>query len=139
LLLVSSAKDRAAVTLTAGIDIQSIGDVTDSIERFGDRYLTRILGDREIEDSQHHDDVARCLAMRFAAKEAVIKALEPHDHIPPWRTIEVIFQHRDRPQVVLGGEAALCALKKGITSFALSVGCTRGYAIATVIANVEEQ
>jgi len=125
------------VTLALGVDIQSIDDVTTSLDLFGDRYLQRIYGERELEECVgDRGDVARSLAIRFAAKEAVIKALQPHDHIPPWRTIEVLLSLDSVPQVILSGEASALASSKGIESIALSVACAHDYAIATVIANV---
>ena len=125
------------MTLALGVDIQSMDEVATSLALFGERYLKRIFGEREIEECRvNRDDIARGLAVRFAAKEAVIKALEPHDHIPPWRTIGVLLTLERGPLVMLSGEAYDLARAKGIESITLSVACARYYAIATVIADV---
>ena len=57
----------------SGCDVISVGDVADSLDRFGDRYLHRVFTHAEIEDCDGPEQVSR-LAARFAAKEATIKA-----------------------------------------------------------------
>jgi holo-[acyl-carrier protein] synthase len=121
------------MSLTTGIDIQSFDEVEDSIARFGERYLRRLYSDRELEECAD----ARSLATRFAAKEAVLKALAPHDHIPPWRSIEVLLRRSGGPIVILSGEAELIAREKGLGAIAVSVSATRDRAVAVIIATTE--
>jgi holo-[acyl-carrier protein] synthase len=125
------------MTLAIGIDIQLIDEVEHSLTRFGDRYLRRLYTNLELEAFENDDvNMAESLAIRFAAKEAVIKALRPHDHIPPWRTIEILLRPRGVPRVVLSGEADELARSSGVERFSLSAGLGSGYAIATVVADV---
>jgi holo-[acyl-carrier protein] synthase len=128
---------NSALTLALGIDIQLIDEIDDSLARFGDRYLSRLYTDLELEECDNSPDgMAESLALRFAAKEAVIKALAPHDHIPPWRTIEILLGPHGIPSVVLRGEAIELARSRGVKRFSLSASFGRGYAIATVVADV---
>jgi holo-[acyl-carrier protein] synthase len=133
-----SNKDNVgwAVTVITGFDIQSIDEVKDSIAQFGQRYLKRIYSDVELEECNGNENLARSLALRFAAKEAVIKALRPHDHIPSWRTIEVLLLLGGGPMVVLSGEAKILAHQRGIETMSLSVSATNDCAIAAVVADV---
>jgi holo-[acyl-carrier protein] synthase len=125
------------MTMAIGIDIQLIDEVEDSLARFGDRYLRRLCTSLELEEFENdHVNLAENLALRFAAKEAVIKALRPHDHIPPWRTIEILLRPHGGPRVVLSGEAHEFARLSGVERISLSASVGRGYAIATVVADV---
>ncbi len=122
------------MTVITGLDVQSIDEVSDSIVRFGERYLTRLYSVRELEEcGTNRESLAANLALRFAAKEAVIKALRPHDHIPPWRSIEVLLHPRGAPQIVLSGEAEELADQRGVETMSVSVGLARDYAIAAIV------
>jgi holo-[acyl-carrier protein] synthase len=124
------------VTVVTGIDIQLIAEVESSVACFGDKYLKRIYSDHELRECDADENLARALAIRFAAKEAVIKALGPHDHIPPWQTIEVLRQAGGDCRVVLRGEAEVLARKAGIDTLSLSVSVTSQCAIAVVVAEI---
>jgi holo-[acyl-carrier protein] synthase len=127
----------AVVTVVTGLDVQSIEEVEASLTRFGDRYLRRIYSEREVAECEtNRDMMARSLALRFAAKEAVLKTLEPHDHIPPWHSIEVIFGVGHTPSVLLSGEARSLAHWRGIENLHLSVAFGPDYAVAVVVADV---
>lgn len=58
-----------------GLDIAEVARLGRNLERFGNRFVDRILGPREREIYNRRLDKAVFLAGRFAAKEAVIKAL----------------------------------------------------------------
>ncbi len=91
-------KVLSVVTVVAGIDVQLIKEVQTSISHFGDRYLTRLYSEDELEECETNlEGRATSLAVRFAAKEAVIKVLRPDDHIPSWRTIEILLNTRSPP------------------------------------------
>jgi holo-[acyl-carrier protein] synthase len=125
------------VRLVTGIDIQPFDEVEESLARFGGRYLRRICSEREIAEClAHHATMVRGLAVRFAAKEAVLKALTPHDHIPPWRSIEVLYDSNAVPSLALHGEAERLARQRCVEEMRLSVGFGLGYAIATVMGDV---
>lgn len=125
------------MTVRTGIDVESIEEIKDALAKFGDRYRRRLFSDPELEECEtNHEDMVHGLALRFAAKEAVLKVIQPNDHIPPWRTIEIRLPHRGVPNVVLTGEAESLARKHGVGKMSLSVSLGRGFAIATVVADV---
>lgn len=58
-----------------GTDIVAVARMAEALERHGDKFAERILADCELEAYRTAHDKARFLAKRFAAKEAVAKAL----------------------------------------------------------------
>lgn len=78
-------------TLRIGIDLVDVRRIAESIDRFGDRFLTRVFTDQEISYARSSPRlVHQRLAARFAAKEAAVKALNVSDTQPVnWRDIEV--------------------------------------------------
>ena len=96
-LLGPGAQLRYAVMATkfaVGIDIIEIDRVADVIARHGDRFLHRIYTDDEI---RHCRGRVPELAARFAAKEAVMKALGTGVRGVGWRDIEVLPNYRGKP------------------------------------------
>src|SRR3954447_17310652 len=88
-----------------GGDLQRIGDVTDAIRDFGDRYLDRVYTSAEQEAGRLGGPAS--LAARFAAKEAVLKLIGTGDGVDP-REVEIV-QEAGRPVVRLYGTAASLA------------------------------
>ena len=122
--------------LTTGTDILFIPRVTAAIDRFGERYLQRIYTPSEL---------AYCrgrvpeLAVRFAAKEAVSKALGvgmrilAHDGIY-WHDAEIVNDRLGKPNVQLHGKALIRAQALGLTQWSVSLTHEREYAVAFVVA-----
>lgn len=74
-----------------GIDIAETDRLRKDIERFGERFVGRILGPLELDDYHALPDKAGFLAGQFAAKEAVVKALGHYlKDRPALNTIEVL-------------------------------------------------
>lgn len=115
---------------TVGVDIVEIGRVKQTIERFGDRFLNRIYTQREI-------DLCRGrvpeLAARFAAKEAVMKALGTGVRGVGWRDIEVLPQRGGKPLVFLSGRARARAEAMRLGELAISLTHSDDFAIASVV------
>src|SRR4051795_12490576 len=88
-----------------GCDLQRIGDVSDAIRDFGDRYLDRVYTPAEL--AAYRTGGAASLAARFAAKEAVLKLIGSADGVDP-RSVEIV-SHHGRPEVRLSGRAAQLA------------------------------
>jgi holo-[acyl-carrier protein] synthase len=125
----------ADLSVRVGTDVESIDDVRDSIERFGARYAARIFTDHEIESCGGLTPTAAPgLAARFAAKEAVIKLLQPVDIIPTWRSIEVERIPGGASEIHLTGDAASLADSAGIASISLSMSHGAGIGTATAVA-----
>jgi holo-[acyl-carrier protein] synthase len=121
--------------LRVGADIARVDDVTESVARFGDRYLGRLFTAHELATCTGAPAVvAASLAARFAAKEATIKVLRPTEATPPWRTIEVRQDASGWCELHLSGEAARLAVAAEITELAVSLTHDGGLAGAVVLA-----
>jgi holo-[acyl-carrier protein] synthase len=113
-----------------GIDLVEIARVRRALERHGDRFLERIYTPLE---------VAYCrgriseLAARFAAKEAVMKALGTGVRGISWRDIEVLPNPRGKPLVILHRTAAARAEQIGLHQIDISLSHSRAYAVAAVV------
>ncbi|MGD8717782.1 MAG: holo-ACP synthase [Candidatus Zixiibacteriota bacterium] len=120
--------------LGIGADLIEIKRVARAYERFGERFLERLYAPEEREYCMARVDFAGALAGRFAAKEAVVKALSPA--VPGGMAYRDIEVHADgnRPQVKLGGVAAELAAERGITSVMVTISHEREYAMAFAIA-----
>jgi holo-[acyl-carrier protein] synthase len=74
------------------------------------------------------------LAARFAAKEAVSKALGTGIGRVSWRDIEILRGPERQPLLVLSGEAHQLASQLGLRQWSISLSHTQGHAIAFVVA-----
>ena len=122
--------------LTTGVDLIEIARVERILERYGDRFLERVFTPAEV---LYYRARLPELAARFAAKEAVAKALGvgmrmmARDGVR-WRDVEVTGDARGKPLVRLYGRAAERAAELGLTEWAVSLSHTREHAIAFVVA-----
>jgi holo-[acyl-carrier protein] synthase len=122
--------------LTTGVDLIEIARVDRVLTRYGDRFLERVFTPTEI---LHCRGRLPELAARFAAKEAVSKALGVGMRmIAPdgvhWREVEVIGDRRGKPLVRLYGRAAERADELGLVEWAVSLSHTHEHAVAFVVA-----
>ena len=117
--------------LIVGTDLVAVAEVSNSIRTFGTRYLERVFTDREVEATQGPHQAER-LAARFAAKEAVMKALRARDAdmAVAWRTIEIRSAPDGAPQVVLHDAARALAELRGVRELAISLSHEHAYATA---------
>ena len=122
--------------LTVGVDLVTIARVKRVLERHEDRFLQRVFTPAEVLYCRGRTAE---LAARFAAKEAVSKALGvgmrmiARDGID-WRDVEIISDPRGKPLVHLYGRAARRASELGLTEWAISLSHTHEHAIAFVVA-----
>jgi holo-[acyl-carrier protein] synthase len=118
-----------------GTDVMSIAEVAESLERFGERYATRLFTSHEIDSCGGVSVLAAPgLAARFAAKEAVIKLLRPVDTVPRWHSIEIRREAGGAVGVHLSAECAELAAQQGIASVELSMSHGAGIGTATAVA-----
>lgn len=124
-----------------GIDLVEVDRVGHAIARWGSRFLQRVFTHREIADCGGRRP---SLAARFAAKEAVAKALgtglrglgaKPggNARAAAWREIEVVRLPGGRPALFLHGSAAGLAAGLGWSTISISLTHTRSFAIASVV------
>ncbi|MEW5957688.1 MAG: holo-ACP synthase [Chloroflexota bacterium] len=113
-----------------GVDIVEIERLAQSVARFGDRFLQRVYTEQEL--AYCHGRITS-LAARWAAKEAVAKALGTGIGEVGWHEIEVVSEDNCRPTLRLHGAAAALAARRGISAFAISLSHAKEYAVAFVV------
>jgi holo-[acyl-carrier protein] synthase len=120
--------------LGTGIDIIEVARIASSFEKFGDRFVNRILLPGEIAYSLSHRNPAPFLAVRFAAKEAVSKAFGTGiGGQLGWQDIEIRHQESGEPFVVLHGKGQELFEGRGAKKLHVSLSHTEHYAAATAI------
>jgi holo-[acyl-carrier protein] synthase len=119
--------------IPVGVDIVEISRIRKAMSTWPNTFLKRIYTKSEINNC---NNVASRLAARFAAKEAVMKALETGIMGVNWRDIEVISNNNGAPSIKLHGKAHDKAQENGIKEFSISISHSNKYAVAFVIGNV---
>ena len=116
-----------------GVDLCEVDRMRRTLARtpgFADRVYT----EAEQEYCRRRRDPAERFAVRFAAKEAVLKALGAGVGSCPLRDIEVVRAPSGAPSLVLHGRAATLAADRGVTAWHLSLTHTATMAEAVAIA-----
>jgi holo-[acyl-carrier protein] synthase len=122
----SSTREQKALrdleVLGLGFDLARVSGIAESIRLFGRRFTDRVFTEHEIDYAlSGTGQCAERLAARFAAKEAVIKALGLAEAGVGWRDIEVAKQRDGACAVVLHGEARRIADAMGVRRILLSL------------------
>jgi len=117
--------------LSVGIDMVEIPRIARALERWGERFLRHVY--TVAEQTYCRGRVAE-LAARFAAKEAISKALGTGMVGILWTEMEVLGDRRGKPLVRLYGQALARAQELGLTEWAVSLSHTRDSAVAMVVA-----
>ena len=125
------------MTLSTGVDIIELDRIHRALERYGDRFLARLYTPEEI---ARYGKRLPELAARFAAKEAVSKALgvginHMSVHGIGWREVEVLPDPLGKPVLNLTGRARQLAQEQGLRQWAISLSHGRNYAVAFVVAS----
>jgi holo-[acyl-carrier protein] synthase len=113
-----------------GIDIIETGRIESAIKRWGKRFLNRVYTEAELEICQGR---VPSLAARFAAKEAVMKALGTGAKGISWREIEILADGNGKPLVKLHGRAKNKAEQLNLSEFSVSLSDTNQHAVAAAI------
>ena len=118
-----------------GTDICSITRIREAYEKNGERFLDKILtGEEKRYVLSRQKRVAESLAGRFAAKEAVGKALGVGLRGVGWKEIEIGRSPYGAPLVMLHGRAKERARFLNLSTFDVSISHEREFAIAVVVA-----
>jgi holo-[acyl-carrier protein] synthase len=118
-----------------GTDIIECLRIAKMIERHGELFLTRVYTASEIEYCTARKASTQHYAGRFAAKEAVLKALGTGwTRGIHWRDIEVKNEMGGKPGIILGGAASELCDKLGITEMLISISHCRTHATAYALA-----
>ncbi len=114
----------------SGVDLIEIGRFESVLERHGERFLRRCFTDREVDYCRGRTSE---LAVRFAGKEATMKALGTGVRGISWREIEILANARGKPVVLLHGRARKRALSIGMESLDISLTHEREMGCAFVV------
>jgi holo-[acyl-carrier protein] synthase len=124
--------------LGTGIDIVECLRIARMIEQHGELFITRVYTDGEIEYCRERKAAMQHYAGRWAAKEAVLKAIGTGWRRGiSWRDIEVLNDRQGAPIVALHGGALEVCETAGIRQMHLSISHCRSHAVAYAIAEGE--
>jgi holo-[acyl-carrier protein] synthase len=116
-----------------GLDATEIDRIEDAITRYGERFIRRVFTEGEIAYCRAKRDSAPSFAVRFAAKEAAMKALGTgQSHGVFWTGIEVVRRHGP-PRLQFHGGAARRFEAMGATGSLLTLTHSKQLAIAHVL------
>ncbi|NLE43213.1 MAG: holo-ACP synthase [Chloroflexi bacterium] len=122
--------------MVIGVDLVEIDRVERVLTRYGHVFLNRVFTLYEVAycRGRSHE-----LAARFAAKEAVSKALGVGVRLLApegidWHDVEIVSDQLGKPLVALSGRAAARAQDLGLTEWEISLSHSRDNAIAMVVA-----
>ena len=120
--------------LGTGIDIIEVARIAASFEKFGERFVNRVLLPDEIAYCLRHKNPAPFLAVRFAAKEAISKAFGTGIGAQlGWRNMEIRRKESGEPYVLLHGQGVELFAARGARRLIVSLTHTENYAAATAI------
>lgn len=117
--------------VSSGVDLVEVARLQGAIQRHGNRFLERIFTMNEISEVGENP---ASLAARFAAKEAVAKALGTGIGDVGWCEIEVLRGSAREPVLHLHGQAKMLAEDLNLRVWSLSLSHTATHAIAMVVA-----
>lgn len=117
--------------LATGIDLLEIDRMRVAISVHGDRFLGRVFTPHELQVSA---DKVETLAGKFAAKEAVAKALGSGIGDISWKDIEILRTGNGAPTLILHGPAEVMARERGLVEWSLSISHEKRIAVAMVVA-----
>jgi holo-[acyl-carrier protein] synthase len=117
-----------------GVDIVEISRIKNAAKKWKKSFLKKIFTDKELRYSNEKTSSYQHLAARFAAKEAMVKALGSGlTSRMEWRDIEIWNETSGKPNVRLDGEVKRISDSMGVKDVIISMSHTRTYAIANVI------
>ena len=120
--------------LGLGIDIIEVTRVQSSVERFGDRFLNRVLLPDEIAYCADQKVSGPFVAVRFAAKEAISKAFGTGIGAQlGWHDMEVRRKESGEPFVVLHGKGQELFTRRGAKQLLISLSHAQNYASAVAV------
>lgn len=122
--------------LRSGVDIVEIQRLDEVNPAIRARFIRRVFTEHEVELARGS---SASLAGRFAAKEAVSKALGTGIGWVAWRDIEILRGKAGEPLLELHGRALQMAEHLGLQTWSVSISHGRAYAVATAVAVGEDR
>jgi len=122
------------MAVRTGIDLCDPERMKKAVERHGQRFLAHVFTRGEVAYCSAFADPHLSYAARFAAKEAVMKALGAGIGKISFTEIEVTAEEGGRPHVTLSGKAKKIAEQLGVTSLDISLTHIKGMSAASAVA-----
>ena len=117
-----------------GVDLVQIARIRRAMERWQDRFLERVFTAGELAYARRRRDPAEHLAARFAAKEALLKALTSGlTGAMRWHDIEVARDPAGTPRLVVTGATREALDRHGLLPCSVSLSHTKSHAVAVVL------
>ena len=117
-----------------GIDLIEVSRIESALSRWGDRFEGRVFTEKEMLYCNSKKDRAQRLACRFAAKEALLKALGTGwRNGTDWKEIEVVNDKLGKPSICLCGRTEELSQQLGVKNILLSITSTENYGAAQVV------
>ncbi|MEJ2516000.1 MAG: holo-ACP synthase [Gammaproteobacteria bacterium] len=117
-----------------GTDIVRMERVERTLSRFGEHFVSRLLLPREEEQYRRHRRKARFLAMRFAGKEAVVKALGTGFSNGMWiRDVGIVQDALGKPEVVYSARGEALCRRLGVGAGHISLTDEAGLVVAVAV------
>ena len=114
-----------------GIDIVKIQRMRDAHKKWGRKFFERFLTDNEIAYCYEKKEPYPSISVRFAAKEALIKAIGSEVHVN-MKDVEIVNSENGRPSIKVRGRLEKFFNQKGIRSCHLSLSHEKEYGVACV-------
>ncbi|MBI3358220.1 MAG: holo-ACP synthase [Nitrospirae bacterium] len=117
-----------------GVDLVKIPRMQKMLKRWGDRFLNRVFTDSEITCAQKKKLQHIFLSGRFAAKEAVLKALGIGLQMGVrWQEIETLHDDLGKPVITLSGKVQQIARDRMVSELFVSLSHEGDYAVAQAL------
>lgn len=117
-----------------GTDILKVERIAAAYERFGDRFVRHLLMPEELRDFARTKNRVRFLSMRFAAKEAVVKALGTGFANGMWlRDSGVVSDALGKPGIVFSERGRQLCRNLGVGDGHLTLSDEAGLVVAVAI------
>lgn len=127
-------KEELDLNISCGTDIIEISRIKQSIEKYEEKFKETIFTAKEVEYCESHKmQKYQHYAARFAAKEAIFKALSTRIGSQyTWKDFEVLNDENGKPKVFLATEIS------NLEDIDISISHCKTYAVANVIAIYKE-
>jgi len=117
--------------LGCGIDLVYIPRMEQVCQRWGERFLSRVFTSIEQDYCYRHGSPFRHLSGRFAAKEALIKAMGGEEPAR-WTEMEVVLRPEGAPEMRVHGRTEQALRERGVDRVFLSISHDHHYSVAMV-------
>lgn len=125
--------------LGIGTDIVECPRIGKMIQQYGEPFLRRVYTEREVRYCQSRRHATEHFASRWAAKQAILKAMNVGWNSGiSWTDIEIRIREDGRPQVMVRGAAKEIARRREVADILIAVSHCRTYATAYAIALTRE-